>query len=160
MTNLVYIPVGQFDFGGFYELNESLVSQYVSLRVRAVHSHIAFRRVFGGVNCDGEMSNRIAALEASDMYNDMLDARLKELPVNELLDAKKALHSFMEIAGNPNARDRDRIQALKEAAVLSGITVIDDAGRSRVGGTLADFYAAVDALRESEGANPNASQMH
>jgi len=140
-----YIGVDQFGNPKFHAKNDWFMSKYVNLRVRAVPALAAFRRVFGSINCGNEVHAKIQNLEASDMYNDMFEARLKAIPVDELLDAKKALHSYLEIANNPLAKDMAKIGALREAAVIAGVTVIDEDGKTKQGSTLADFYKAVGA---------------
>ncbi|MFX1674403.1 VapE family protein [Paraburkholderia sp. A2WS-5] len=57
--------------------------------------------------------------------------------------------------GDPTLKESVRVQALKEACVLAGITVIDDAGRTKKVPTLDDLYkehgAALVAKANAEG---------
>jgi hypothetical protein len=152
MENNTVISIESFGRETFLQLNITFVDRYASLRVRAVNSLAAFRRVFGNVNCDNQMYARIQCLEASDTYNDLFDAKLKVIPLDEILSARKALHSYVDIAANPMAKDSAKIAALKEAAVLANITIIDEKGNSRRGRSLDDFYAAVDAMDKAPGA--------
>src|ERR1700688_4680435 len=117
------------------------VDKYASLRARAVPALAAFRRIFGHMNCDTLVFSKIQNLEASDIYCDLFEAKLKALPIDELLSARRALHTYLEIAHSPHSKDSAKIAALKEACVLAGVTVIDEKGNTRLGRTLADFYA-------------------
>ncbi|MDR5751138.1 MULTISPECIES: hypothetical protein [unclassified Caballeronia] len=99
--------------------------------------------------------NKVVLIEASDAYNEAYDRLLKSTPVDQMLSDKKALHGYLDIANNPNLKESVRVQALKEACVLAGITVIDDANRTRKVPTLDDLYkehgAALIAKANEEG---------
>jgi hypothetical protein len=75
------------------------------------------------------------------------------------LDERRALHGYLDIVNNPNMKESVRVQALREACVLAGLTVIDNANRtSRKTPTLNDLYAehgeALEAKANGTGENP------
>jgi hypothetical protein len=145
MANDVYISADEFGDDKFLKVNAMFIERYVTLRARTIPSLAAFRRIFGAVNCDQGVYTRIQNLEASDLYNDLFEAKLKSMPLDELLSPRKALHAYLDIAANPMAKDSAKIAALKEACVIANITVIDEKGQTRAGRDLSDFYADVPA---------------
>jgi hypothetical protein len=161
MVNTYRIKAEDFIDDDFLKDIFSHVEWYARLRVLAVQKHVAFRRVFGPVNCDEQMYARIDNLECSSLYMQTFADMLKTIPINKLLNAKRAVHAYLDLAFNPNTRDASRVAALKEATVLAGITVIDEDGRTRLGNGMADFYAAQQAARhETPVPGPVADEPH
>jgi hypothetical protein len=141
MPNTTYIDAEDFINEDFLKDNILHVEGYAWLRARSVQSHLAFRRVFGSVNCGDRMHEKIMNLECSTTYMKTFAETLKKTPIDKILNAKRAVHAYLDLAFNPNTRDSSKVAALKEATVLAGITEIDENGRTRLGG-LSDFYAA------------------
>jgi hypothetical protein len=137
------------------------VHWYARFRVQSVQSHLAFRRVFGPVNCDNNMYERIQNLECSIAYTRKFAEILEKTPIDKILNAKRAVHAYLDLAFNPNTRDASKVSALKEATVLAGITVLDEDGQTRLGNGMADFYAAQQAARhETPVHEPVADEPH
>lgn len=161
MANTYRIKPDDFIDDDFLTGVFAYVEWYARLRVLAVQKHVAFRRVFGPVNCDNNMYERIDNLECSSLYMQTFADMLKTVPINKLLDAKKAVHAYLDLAYNPNVRDSSRVAALKEATVLAGITVLDEEGRTRLGNGMADFYVEQQAARhETPVPEPVADEPH
>ncbi|CAN0624540.1 protein of unknown function [Burkholderia multivorans] len=134
-----------------------LVTQYAALRARAVPPIRAFMRAFKTGAPDQSTFEKAQALESTDLYNALFEKALAAVPVNELLDSKKALHKYMEVVNHPSSKDTAKISALKEAAVIAGITVIDENGKTRAGASLDDFYKALDEARAAGNATSGAA---
>ncbi|WP_250534377.1 hypothetical protein [Caballeronia sp. AZ10_KS36] len=155
-----FLETHYFSDEGFLTDNITFIEQYAALRVRGVYSAAAFRRVFGSINCVDPMEtrHRVDSLEASDTYSEAFERLLKSTPVDQMLSDKKALQSYLDIASNPMLKESVRVQALKEACVLAGITTIDDAGRTKKVPTLDDLYAehgtALEAKANGEPGKP------
>ncbi|AMR79632.1 hypothetical protein [Cupriavidus nantongensis] len=125
----------------FLKDNEYFVDRYVGLRVRGHSQHAAFRRVFGADNIDNYTQHRIDNLESTDFYNDKFDAAVKSTPVDQILNERIALVELMSVYRNPLMKETARLGALRDAMVLTGITEIDENGKTRKAGrALSDFY--------------------
>ena len=119
--------------------------EYVDLRVRGFDSLQAFEAAFGFTNCEN-METKIRRLEATPHYRAAFEARIKAIPVDELINDKIAIVELMTTYRNPRLRDSARIAAFKEALVLAGITTVDADGRTlKAGSDLDDLYADRDA---------------
>jgi hypothetical protein len=139
-----------FENHEWLEANRMAVEAYAALRARGIYKMSAFRQVFGSVNCVyPEVHIKIENLEASFLYNGLFETLLKVTPIDHVLNDRRALHSYLDIANNPLLKESVRVQALKEACVLAGITVIDDANRTRKVPTLADLYEEHGAALEA-----------
>ncbi|MDR5757660.1 hypothetical protein [Caballeronia sp. LZ035] len=149
-----HIPTHLFSDETFLRDNIEFVETYAIQRVRGMYGPSAFRRVFGSVNCIDPMDTRtrVDMLESTYVYADAFDRYLAAMSVDKILSDKKALHGYLDIANNPMMKESVRVAALKEACVLAGITVIDDAGRTKRVPTLDDLYT--DPKPEAE--KPNA----
>lgn len=130
----------------FIELNKSFYDDYVKLRVHGKPAYQAFIRTFGAEHWEGVQQghNRIEAIESTQYFLNEFDRVLESTSTNDLWNAKKALHSLLATSQDPNNRDAVRLAAVKDLNLLTGIVIVDENGKTRVGRTLNDFYAEVE----------------
>lgn len=124
----------------FAELNKELFDAYVELRVHGRHPHHSFRMVFGEDNVDQNVQKRIDHLESGEYYIAKFKERLEAIQTGDLWNDKIAVHEMLAIARDPYAKDSTRLNAMKELNILVGITVVDENGKTKLGGSLEDFY--------------------
>lgn len=144
----ILIHPSQFDLTEFYESNPEFINAYVELRARGYHETIAFRRVFGAINSqDNFTQHRIDSLESNPYFTERFEARLKTIPIDQVLNERIALNWLLRLSSSPYAKDTVRLAAMRDAAVLAGVTVIDDAGNTRKAGrSLDDFYKSTPSF--------------
>lgn len=126
----------------FAKLNVECFDAYIEYRLKGVHSHIAFTRLFGA---DSDSNIKAEMMEHNPYFQREFSARLSALTTEKMWDEKRAVHAFMEMMKNPFFKDSTRLQALKELNVLMGITEVDDAGRTRKVPTMEDMYGEAEA---------------
>jgi hypothetical protein len=145
------IPMDDFADEALMRENIAFVEKYAMFRVRGIFEFKAFRRVFGAANCQhrDSMQMCIDNLESTDCYHEVFERLLKSLPIDALLSERRALHFYLDIAQNPHHREAVRVSAIKEACVLAGITVIDEAGRTQKVPSLDELYSNVMPLLEA-----------
>ena len=124
----------------FVRANEGLVAKYVEYRVKGYPEQMAFLRVFGSDYKDGALAQRIDNLEHNVVYRKMFDTRLRDIPLEELWNARLSVQELLTIARSWFAKDATRLAAMRELNVLCGITVIDENGKTKAGRRLEDFY--------------------
>jgi hypothetical protein len=134
------VPPKMFGDQKFAEMNRDIFDKYVEYRVRGYHSHVAFRRVFGEDYMDSVSHIRIEMTEHNPYYQAKFKQRLEQIKIDELWEAKTAVHELISMARNPFAKDSTRLNAMKELNILVGITVVDENGKTKAGRSLADFY--------------------
>jgi hypothetical protein len=98
---------------------------------------------------------RVIYLEGTDWYITEFEKRLAAKTAQELWSANTAINRLLQRIEDPAEKGTVQVMAIKELNVLTGITVEDENGRTRQGGTLADFYKAVGAALP---ATPTAAQ--
>ena len=125
---------------------------YARLKLGGMLPSIAFRRVFPEyLSADSFATSRIYALESTDLFCDYYRQIMLNTPIKELWNEKLAVHRLLTIAHNPFEKGSTQVSAVKELNVLTGITIIDEAGKTRKGGSMDDFYSSLGAAaQESE----------
>jgi hypothetical protein len=119
---------------------------YVEYRIRGFHSTLALGKAFGSENAiggDNTAQERVFHLEANQYYIDRFEARLKEIQMDELWNAKTSVHEMLSLLRSPFTKDTTQLAAAKELNVVFGITIVDENGKTKAGRSLADFYKNV-----------------
>lgn len=126
----------------FAIVNRECFDAYIDYRLKGIHSHIAFTRLFGP---DDHSHLKAEMMEHNPYFQREFTKRLAAAKPQEMWDEKRAIHAYLEMLRNPFFKDSTRLIALKELNVLMGITEVDDAGRTRRVPTLSDLYPS-DAI--------------
>ena len=121
--------------------NKGLYDKYITLRLKGKPPVHCLRMVFGDeyVN-DNQGYARVFGLESSAYFLREFPKRLEEISFREMWNPKEAILLLLSIAQDPMAKDQARLNAISELNVLSGITMVDGSGNSKVTRGLADFY--------------------
>lgn len=131
---------------------------YAHLKLSGMLPSIAFRRVFPEyLSTDSFATARIYALESSELFVQYYRQIMLSTPVRELWNEKLAIHRLLTIAQNPFEKGSVHVSAVKELNVLVGITIVDEDGKTRKGGSMADFYRSL-AKDEGEAQEPRTLQ--
>jgi hypothetical protein len=130
----------------FIKLNQSFFDDYIKLRVHGKPAYQSFIRVFGSEHWEGVQQghNRIEAIESTQYFLTQFDKVLEETSASDLWNAKKALHALLAASQDLNNRDAVRLAAVKDLNLLTGIVIVDENGKTRVGRTLNDFYTELE----------------
>lgn len=142
----------EFGDDDFIKLNEEYFKQYVEYRVHGFPANTAFLRVFGREywgETPQEGWGHIEAIEHTDWYHTTFNARLKEIPTENLFNAKLAMHLYLQTVRSPDSSNREKTNAVKELCVLTGVTIVDENGKTKVGRTLDDFYTAIEQQKKA-----------
>jgi hypothetical protein len=117
------------------------INLYVEGRILGRPDGKMFRDVFGKANFeDDDRTERVLALERNPYYKERFKKRLHEVKVADMWNTKVALNELLNIMHDIFTKDAVRLSAIKELNLLCGITVVDEAGKTRAGRTLSDFY--------------------
>lgn len=147
--NYVLMPE-DFEDHNFALNNQRLFDEFIGLVVRGVSDHVAMRLVFGDSVCADQMATaRIYAIKRNPYYKNNFDAKLESIPLSEMWNPRIAIHQLLRLVRDELAKDTARLNAMKELNVITGITVIDEAGNTKMGRSLDDFYSSL----EKEGPN-------
>jgi hypothetical protein len=130
----------QFRSEQFARLNIQIISEYAEYRVIGVNPERAFTRVFGTDYADLHLYARIEALEHNLVYRQVFAEKFAAQRLDQMYNAKMAVHELLSLANNPFTKCATRLAAWKELNVLFDVTVIDEAGRTRKGKALSEFY--------------------
>jgi hypothetical protein len=131
-------------------LHEEQFIKFVELRVHGIRSDVAFAQSFPNYAFGQEYRaafERVAYLESTDWYTAEFDRRLKAKKSHEFWPVNVAINRLLQRIEDPSEKGSTRVAAIKELNVLCGITIVDEDGRTRSGSSLADFYAAFDAMK-------------
>lgn len=130
--------------------NKDLFDQYITLRLKGRPAVHCLRMVFGDEYAnDSQGYARVFGLESSKYFMTNFARRLSEIKFSELWNPKEAVLLLLTIANDPAAKDQARLNAIAELNVLSGITMVDGSGNSKVTRGLADFYKDTTSGTES-----------
>ncbi len=130
----------QFRSEQFARLNIAIISEYADYRVTGVNPERAFTRVFGTDYADLHLYARIEALEHNLVYRQVFAEKFAALKIEQMYGPKMAVFELLSLANNPFTKCSTRMAALKELNVLFDVTVVDEAGRTRKGKALSEFY--------------------
>lgn len=123
---------------------------YITYKVHGIHSHIAIRRAFGEGFWDADSVQRCHHIERTEYYKAGFQQKLKETPVEDLWNEKKAINELLQRANDPYDKGSTKLRAVQELNVLIGITIVDENGRTRKGSSMADFYATQTKPEEAQ----------
>lgn len=102
----------------------------------------------------GEFSS---AMERNPYTQRRMMESLASMKPGDLWNSKVAVWELLQLVRSNLTKDQTRLGAIKELNVLHGITIVDDAGRTRAGRGLKEFYDDV-AAADKEQANPPQSE--
>lgn len=126
----------------FAQNNQALFDEFIELAVRGVDMASCMRLTFGEDMLSDQYAHaRIWAIQRNPYYKGKFALRLKEIPSSELWNPKLAIHNLVKLALDPGAKDSARINAMKELNVITGITVVDELGQTKLGRSMDDFYS-------------------
>jgi len=144
MSNGYTLMPEDFEDHNFALNNSQLFDEFIDKCIRGYQELEAMRLVFGEETVDdGKFISRLYALKRNPYYKAHYEKRLAEIPLNELWNPRIAVQQLVQIARS-SEKDSARINAIKELNVVTGITVIDEAGNTKMGRSLDDFYAQVE----------------
>ena len=92
---------------------------------------------------------RIYGLKRNPYYKKEFPKQLDSVPLAEMWNPRIAIHQLVKLVRNEMAKDTARLAAIKELNVMTGITVMDEAGNTKMGRSLDDFYTKVADQAES-----------
>lgn len=125
--------------------NKALFDEFIELTVRGVDIASALRLTFGEcMLADSEAHGRVWGIQRNPYYKKQFALRLKAIPTNEMWNPKLAVHNLVKLALDPSAKDSARINAMKELNVITGITIVDENGQTKIGRSMDDFYTAME----------------
>lgn len=135
----------------FAQNNQALFDEFIELAVRGVPIADCMRLTFGeDMLADQYAHGRIWAIQRNPYYKGKFAKRLQEIPTAELWNPKLAVHNLVKLALDPGAKDSARINAMKELNVITGITVVDENGQTKIGRSMDDFYAKMGVERGAD----------
>lgn len=130
--------------------NKGMFDEFIALTVRGVDEYQAMRLVFGdNVMGDQQGVARIYGLKRNPYYKREFPKQLDSVPLGEMWNPRIAIHQLVKLVRNEMAKDTARLAAIKELNVMTGITVMDEAGNTKMGRSLDDFYTKVADQAES-----------
>jgi len=139
-------PLDPQDYSDGSDLLEecpALVHEYVRLRVMNVPGPVALGRAFGHLQVlDGRAGQRVAILEASRTFGMLFERAIYGDGLHDGTGwtERLAAWSLREIAADTGERGPARVSAMKELNIMHAITLVDDAGNTRSGRSLEEFY--------------------
>lgn len=148
-------PARAFRDQVFANANIGLVSDYADYRVMGWNPERAFIRVFGTDYGDMHLFARIEALEHNLVYRQVFAKRFGATPLSRMFSVKHAIWHWLSLLNNPFVKETVRAKAIDSLQVIYGITVVDEAGNTKVTRSLDDFYRDEGESRETE-SNPQA----
>ena len=136
------LPPSEFGRHEFAVEHQPLFDRYIEFRLHGVAYAIAFRKSFPAHYCvDYQRMRQYADAVEYNLYTiKRLRERISEIDPSTLWNAKIAMHEMLSIIRDPDAQSNTRLRAIEGVNILSGITFIDDKGKTRKGASLADFY--------------------
>lgn len=124
--------------------NKEHFDRYIELCIHGYDEATALRIVFGEESVsDGQFWGRIYAIRRNPYYFQNYDKRLKSIKVDDLWNPRTAIALLLKVARS-SEKDSARINAIKELNIITGITVMDEAGNTKMGRNLDDFYAKIE----------------
>lgn len=121
--------------------NKGLFDKYIELRLKGKPPIQCMRMVFGDeYTSDNQGYARVFGLESSSYFMREFPKRLEETPFAQLWNPKESVFLLLQIANDPGAKDQARLNAIDKLNILSGITMVDGTGNTRVTRGLDDFY--------------------
>lgn len=144
MSEPVVLLPEDFEDHTFALNNKHLFDEFIDLCVRGYEELTAMRIAFGEQTVeDGKFIGRLYAIKRNPYYKKHFEEKLASIPMAELWNPRLALQQLVQIARS-SSKDSARINAIKELNVMTGITVVDEAGNTRAGRSLDDFYQQVE----------------
>lgn len=126
--------------------------EYARLRAtKGMYRTIALRRAFGEAFNGPDAETMCYLVESTDLYADAYRHFLTKTPMSEMWNDRISVQRLLEMANNPFDRSgASTMKAIQELNVLIGITIVDENGKTRKGGSMADFYRSVGAQEDQE----------
>ncbi|WP_186080035.1 hypothetical protein [Burkholderia gladioli] len=122
---------------------QPFVRKYARLRAHAMEAGTAFISTFKLSINDDRWPLKKQALESTEFYAAMFKEEFSKVKAEDLLNPKSALFKYMEIVNCRKTNGASKVAALKEAALIAGVTVIDEDGKVKAGASLNEFYQSV-----------------
>jgi len=120
---------------------------YVELRVAGRTSLAALRVSFGEAFAASVHSQAyIDFIECTRFYIRGFKAALAAIKPSEAWTANLAIQRLRSIADDSDSNGNTRVNAIKELNVLTGVTVVDENGKTRATKNLNDFYDAIQPM--------------
>ena len=155
------LPPQEFGRHEFALDNQTHFDRYIEYRVQGVACLIAFRKSFPAMYCvDYQRMRQYADQVEYNLYTiKRLRERIAEIDPGTLWNDKIAIHEMLSIIRDPESQSNTRLRAIEGINILSGITFIDEKGKTRKGASLTDFYDSLHKQPDDQGptsANPPA----
>lgn len=133
----------------FAQNNSALFDEFIDLCIKGVEELSAMRIVFGESTVqDGGFIGRLYALKRNPYYKKRFPLALAAMKTDEIWNPRIAMTLLVSIARS-STKDSARINAIRELNVMTGITIIDEAGNTKMGRNLDDFYTKVQEKIDS-----------
>jgi hypothetical protein len=149
------LPPSEFGRYEFAVDNRPHYDNYVEYRLHGVDKTTAFRKSFPRMYWDDYRKTPTYADEVEfNLYTvRRLAQRVSEIEPSQLWNPKIAMHEMLSVVRDPTAQTSAKVRAMESLNLLSGITFVDDKGKTRLGSSLDDFYRdqrEQDQLREAD----------
>lgn len=121
--------------------NKAYYDEYITLRLKGRSPVQCLRMVFGEeYTSDNQGYARVYGIESNPYFVKEFPRRLEEISFREMWNPKESVLLLLTIAHDPMAKDQARLNAIDRLNILSGITMVDNVGNTRVTRGLQDFY--------------------
>jgi hypothetical protein len=154
------LPPSEFGKTEFALSNQPNFDRYIEYRLQGVGYIIAFRKSFPAMYCtDLSRMHQYADQVEYNLYTIReLRKSIEEIEPSKLWNAKIAMHEMLCIIRDPASQSSARLRAIEGVNILSGITFIDDKGKTRKGASLRDFYDDIASDSETDDAKKAANE--
>ncbi|QDH49595.1 hypothetical protein KYLE_1 [Pantoea phage Kyle] len=140
--------------------NKEHFDKYIDMIIKGYDETTALRVVFGEEACsDGGFWARIYAIRRNRYYNQQYQLALQNIKLEELWNPRLAITMLLLIARS-SEKHSARINAIKELNIMTGITVMDEAGNTKQGRSMEDFYAKIQESADSHYPPANGTTKH
>lgn len=149
----------EFEHPDFLANNKVGFDIYIGHRIDGHSGYRAMRMTFGDAFItDNQGMARVFAIERNPYYAEEFARRLQATKVEQFWNPKMALHSLITIVQDPMAKHTAILGAIKELNVLTNLTIVDEAGKTKPGRNLDDFYKSEGKEATAESAAVDGSQ--
>lgn len=134
-----------FEDRDFALSNKAMFDEFIMLVVKGAAVNVAFKMVFPRDICaSAEVHLYLWAIQRNPYYKHHMPLQLKAVKADDLWSPRQAIHQLLCIVKDSTARESARIKAIQELNIIYGITVVDEAGNTKLGRSMDDFYKGMD----------------